>query len=217
MAEREAVVGWEPRGDGVQVTTDRGVYGADRLVLSAGAWVGKLVPRLAGLAVPERQVLAWLQPRRGDLFRTERFPVFNLLVDEGRFYGFPIHAIPGFKFGLYHHLRQDVDPDAMDREPHPEDEAVLRAFAERYFPDGAGPTMALKTCIFTNLPDEHFLIDMLPDLPQVVVASPCSGHGAKFAPLIGELVVGLATGTAGVPDRFRLAAHHAPAGRPVAL
>jgi sarcosine oxidase len=189
---REAVLDWHAHGDGVRVRTDRTVYEADRLVLSAGAWMGKLVPGLRGLAVPERQVLAWLQPRRLDLFQPARFPVFNLLVDEGRFYGFPVHAVPGFKFGLYHHLYQDVDPDAMDREPRPEDEAVLRAFAERYFPDGAGPTMALKTCIFTNTPDEHFLIDRLPELPQVVVASPCSGHGFKFASVVGEVLADLA-------------------------
>src|SRR5579884_797602 len=189
---REGVRGWEPRGDGVRVRTERGEYEAGRLVISAGAWIGKLLPRLAPLAVPERQVLAWLQPRRLDFFRPERFPVFNLLVDEGRFYGFPVFAVPGFKFGLYHHLHQTVDPDAMDREPNAQDEAVLRAFAERYFPDGAGPTMALKTCIFTNTPDEHFVIDRLPDLPQVVVASPCSGHGFKFASVVGEILADLA-------------------------
>ena len=63
-----------------------------------------------------------------------------------------------------------------------------------YVPDGAGPTMALKSCLFTNSPDEHFLVDLHPQYPQVVVASPCSGHGFKFASVIGEILADLATG-----------------------
>jgi sarcosine oxidase len=75
---RERVLGWEPLGDGVRVTTERGVYEAARLVLSAGAWMGSLVPEFAELAVPERQVLAWFAPLEPALFTPERFPVFNL-------------------------------------------------------------------------------------------------------------------------------------------
>jgi sarcosine oxidase len=190
---REAVTGWEPKGDGVVVRTERGSYEADRLVLSAGAWLGALAPSLAPLAVPERQVLAWLQPRRPDLFRPERFPVFNLMVAEGRCYGFPAHGIPGFKLGLFHHLHEQVDPDAVGRDPTAEDEQVLRVLADRYFPEGAGPTMALKVCLFTNSPDEHFLVDLHPEHPQVVVASPCSGHGFKFASVMGEILADFAT------------------------
>lgn len=190
---REAVVGWEPTADGVVVRTERATYEADRLVLSAGAWLGKLAPSLASIAMPERQVLAWLQPRRPDLFRPEQFPVFNLMVEEGRTYGFPVHGIPGFKLGLFHHRHENVDPDLIERQPDADDERLLRAIAERYFPDGAGPTMALKVCMFTNSPDEHFLVDLHPDYPQVVVASPCSGHGFKFATVMGEILADLVT------------------------
>jgi sarcosine oxidase len=70
----------------------------------------------------------------------------------------------------------------------------LRAFAERYFPDGSGPTMALRACMFTNTPDEHFILDHHPDHPQVVLASPCSGHGYKFCSVVGEVLADLATG-----------------------
>ena len=62
----------------------------------------------------------------------------------------------------------------------------------RYFPAANGPTMALRTCMFTNTPDEHFILDVLPEYPQVVVASPCSGHGFKFASVIGEILADLA-------------------------
>jgi sarcosine oxidase len=190
---REAVRGWEPTPEGgVRVTTDGGRYEADRLAICAGAWIGRVVPRLAELAKPERQVLAWLQPTRPELFEPDRFPVFLLDVAEGSYYGFPVHDVPGFKFGWYHHLREPIDPDDPDRSAGPKDEAALRAFAERYFPDGAGPTVMLKTCIFTNTPDEHFIVDWLPDAPQVAIASACSGHGYKFASVIGEIMADLA-------------------------
>jgi len=189
---RERVLGWESRADAIRVTTDHGVYEADRLIVSAGAWVGELVPGLKPITSPERQVLAWLQPSRPDLFEQARFPVFNLIVDEGHFYGFPVVSVPGFKFGLYHHLDEQVDPETINREAGPRDEAVLRAFAERYFPNGAGPTMALRTCMFTNAPDEHFILDLHPDDARVVVASPCSGHGFKFCSVVGEITADLA-------------------------
>ena len=188
---RERVRGWEPAGDGIRVTTDRAEYDADRLVLTAGAWMQEL----AGLPVePERQVLAWLQPFRPELFTPERFPVFNLQLDEDdRYYGFPVFGIPGFKFGRYHHLREHGPADALEREPRPDDEQVLREFAERYFPDGAGPTMTLKTCLFENSPDEHFILDTLPDAPQIVVGGGFSGHGFKFCSVVGEILADLAT------------------------
>ena len=189
---REEVIDWEPIGDGVRVITDRATYIADRLVITAGAWNAHLLPFLDGLTIPERQVLGWFQPQRPELFGPDMFPVFNLLVDEGRFYGFPVHGIPGFKFGKYHHFEEAVDPETYDREPRLEDELLLREFSSRYTPEGNGPTMSLATCMFTNTPDKHFLIDVHPEFPQVSFASPCSGHGFKFASVMGEIMADLA-------------------------
>ncbi len=189
---REPVIEWAPRGDGVRVSTDRAEYTADKLIISAGAWALKLTPFLKDLLAPERQVLAWLLPTRPELFAPDRMPVFILHVEEGIYYGFPVFGIPGFKFGKYHHLFETINPDHFEREPNKRDEQVLRQFAEKYFPDGAGPTMALKSCIFTNSPDEHFIIDAHPEYPQVLIASPCSGHGFKFASVIGEIMADLA-------------------------
>ncbi len=188
----EKVLEWEPLEGGVRVRTDRGAYEADKLVVTAGAWDADLLDVLEGLAVPERQVLAWLQPTHPERFRPENFPVFNLLVDEGRYYGFPVFGVPGFKFGKYFHLNETGGADEIDREPHDYDERVLRQFAERYFPDGCGPTMSLAACMFTNTPDHHFIIDLHPDYEQVSIASPCSGHGFKFASVIGEIMADLA-------------------------
>jgi sarcosine oxidase len=193
---REAVLSWEARGgdEGVVVTTGHGRYEAGSLILTAGAWMADLVPALNGLAVPERQVLAWLQPHDPDLFQPGRFPVFNLQVDEGRYYGLPVYEAPGFKFGRYHHLGESGPVDAIRRDADRADETLLRAFAERYFPQGSGPTMALRACFFTNTPDEHFIIDRHPGHPQVILASPCSGHGFKFCSVVGEIVADLAEG-----------------------
>lgn len=189
---REPVLDWEPLNNGVRVRTDHAIYEADKLVITAGAWVSKLVTPLVGVAVPERQVLGWFQPLRLELFVPNRFPVFNLLVEEGRYYGLPIHGVPGFKLGRYHHFEEQVDPDQWDRECHLRDEAILRSFTERYFPEAAGPTMGLRACMFTNTRDEHFILDQHPDHPQVVIGSPCSGHGFKFSSVMGEILADLA-------------------------
>jgi sarcosine oxidase len=176
----------------VRVFTDRAAYDADALVFTAGSWNSRLMPWLAGLAVPERQVLIWMQPERPELFTPANFPVFNCLVDEGRFYGFPVYGVPGFKFGKYHHFEETGAPEQLNREPTRADEEMLREFAARYFPQATGPTMTLKICMFTNAPDSHFIVDLHPEFPQVSFASACSGHGYKFASVIGEILADLA-------------------------
>ena len=188
----ENVLNWEPQGDGVEVQTDQGVYTAKRLIITAGAWAGKLVPAVMNHALPERQVLGWFETKKPELFQPANFPVFGILAEEGRYYGFPTYSVPGFKIGRSHHLLQNVDPDQMDREVHAEDEAVLRQAVNRYFPQAAGRLLESKTCIYTNTPDEHFMIGVLPDNPQVSIAAGFSGHGFKFASVIGEIMADLA-------------------------
>jgi sarcosine oxidase len=79
----------------------------------------------------------------------------------------------------------------MNRVVHSEDEAVLRACVSEVFPAANGPVLRSSTCIFTNTPDEHFIIDRLPDAPEVLVVSACSGHGFKFCSVVGEIVAEL--------------------------
>ena len=189
----EAVLGWESGDGGVQVRTDRGVYRAERLVLTAGAWTHRLLTRYKGVLQPERQVLIWMQPRVPGAFQMNVFPVFILDVDEGHFYGMPTYGIPGFKIGRFHHLEQQVDdPGAMDRGFQPEDEELLRSLVRRYLPDGEGPVLSTATCMFTNSPDGHFVIDHHPDDPRVVFAGGFTGHGFKFCSVIGEILADLA-------------------------
>jgi sarcosine oxidase len=176
----------------VVVRTTRGTYRAARLVLTAGAWTQRLITRYRGMLQPERQVMIWMQPRLAAYFQPGTFPVFNMAVAEGNFYGFPAYSIPGFKFARWHHLGQAVeDPATMDRDCHPEDEAILRAFVRRYFPHGDGPTLSMRTCLFTNTPDGHFVIDVHPECPQVLIAGGFSGHGYKFCPVVGEILADL--------------------------
>lgn len=193
----EALAGWEIDGSGVRVVTDVGEYRAERLVITAGAWAGKIVGPLAGSLRPERQVVGWFAPSRAEWFRPSHFPVFNMTVPEGHFYGLPVYPeageASGFKVGRYHHLEEACDPDTVDRTPRAADEAVLRSFVERYFPAGAGKTVVLQACLFTNTPDEHFILDQHPDHPEVAVAAGFSGHGFKFASVVGEIMADLAT------------------------
>jgi sarcosine oxidase len=192
VVRTERVLDWCPTRDGVQVRTERASYDADHLVLCAGAWSEGVAHLPPGLVTAERQVLAWFDPLEPQLFDPQRFPVFNIAVPEGRWYGFPVFGVPGFKVGKYHHLGEFGDPDELDRAPHPEDEALLRTFVERYFPAGAGTAVSLKTCLFENSPDEHFLIDLHPDCPAAVIAAGFSGHGFKFSSVVGEIVADLA-------------------------
>ncbi len=189
---RERVLAWEDTGAGIRVETDRRAYDADRLVLTAGAWSQDVARLPPGLVAAQRQVLAWLQPGRPQLYAPERFPVFNLKFEEGHFYGFPIFGIPGVKLGRYYHLEEKGDPDALSREATPRDETAIRWFAESYLADAAGPTIALKTCLFELSPDEHFLIDRHPESERAIVAAGFSGHGFKFCSVVGEILADLA-------------------------
>jgi len=192
MRENVRVRAIEERGDGVRVVTDAGTYDARTAVVTAGAWASKLIPPLALLAIPERQVVAWFEPLDASLFHADRFPVFNLLIGSERYYGFPIHGMPGMKIGLYHHLHETADPDALRRECDGNDERPLREGVTRCFPEANGPLIVMQPCMFTNTPDEHFIIDRLAAESPIVVAAGFSGHGFKFCSVVGEILADLA-------------------------
>jgi len=192
VRSQERVMGWETTGAGVRVTTEHAVYEAGQLVVTAGSWTKTMIPSLSPMLSPERQVLAWFDIADPGLFAPSRFPVFNLDFDDHHWYGFPEHGTPGFKIGCYHHLREQVDPDALDRNiVTARDLSLLRDLVHRCFPAADGNPLLTKVCLFTNTPDEHFILDRLPEAPAVVVASACSGHGFKFCSVVGEIVADL--------------------------
>jgi sarcosine oxidase len=184
----ETVKSWARDGDGVRIETDRGRHHAARVVLTAGPWNGGL---LNGLALPlavERVVQFWFDPS-GDrtLFAPERCPVSIWEHEVGRFfYGFPLLE-RGVKLAI-HHEGETTDPDRVRRAVGPEEVGPLRILLDRYIPAADGPLAAASVCMYTNTPDSHFVIGPHPTIPQALIVSPCSGHGFKFAPVIGEIV-----------------------------
>ncbi|MCX7341222.1 MAG: N-methyl-L-tryptophan oxidase [Hyphomicrobiales bacterium] len=188
----EPVLDWSTTAHGgVKVTTARGTYTAGRLVLTSGAWMDTLNPALAPHIKTVRQAIGWYTVRNPEPFRIGNVPVFILTVDEGNFYGFPLWEHPGFKLGGPHFGREPIDPSQPDRTPTERQAKFLRDAIETYFPDASPEPLALKGCIYTVTPDEHFVIDTIPGAEQVVFASCCSGHGYKFASAIGEILADL--------------------------
>ena len=186
--------------DGDELRTAHGTHAADRIVVSAGSWLPELLPQLAGTFTPARQPLLWLAPREPELFGPARFPIFVWEWQPGwAFYGFP-DVGDGFKAAVHHH-GEPTTPDTVDRGLRAEDEETIRELVRRFFPAADGELREAAVCLYTNTPDEHFVIDTLPGDERVIVASPCSGHGFKFAPAIGEVLADLATGA---PPRFDL-------------
>jgi sarcosine oxidase len=189
----ERVLGVAPDGDGVRVTTERREVRAGCAVVAAGPWLPSLLPQFALPLRVTRQVLAWFTPaRHASRFAAPHFPVFLLQNADGVFYGFAADAT-GVKIARHHHLDEAVDPDTCDRTVSAADEAIVRAAIKAHVPDAGGPLAAAKTCLYTMTPDGDFIIDRLPGCPRIIVASPCSGHGFKFAPVVGDILAGLAT------------------------
>jgi len=181
---------WQPDGTGVRVFTSHGEFTAPQLIVSAGAWVNTLVPGLPMNV--ERQVQFWFEPKQSpNLFVPERCPIHMWQFDGSRFF----YGIPDFGEGLkvaFHHQGESTTPHAVCREVAPGEVEVMRAVLRRFVPGADGPLRAATVCLYTNTPDEHFWIDRPRDFPQVLVASPCSGHGFKFSAVIGEILADLA-------------------------
>jgi sarcosine oxidase len=196
----------EPRQDGVRVVTEEGWIDAASVVVAAGAWISKLLPDLPVRLRATRQVLGWFEPRQPEVFDPARCPVFLIEGPHGTHYGFPLQAGAGVKVAKHHHFDEAVDPDDYDRHVSSSDEAAIRAAVADYLPAANGKLNAATTCLYTMAPDGDFIIDQLASEPRIIVASPCSGHGFKFAPLIGDIVAELATRGATTRDiaRFRL-------------
>jgi sarcosine oxidase len=192
----EAVRAIEPRTGHVRIITERGVIETGAAIIAAGAWMPTLVPQLAATLRVTREVMGWFDVAQADLFSAARCPVFIIEGRHGMHYGIPTEGGAGFgaaiKVAKHHHRDETVDPDAYDRTVGAGDEALIRAAIADHLPAANGKLIAAETCLYTMTPDGHFLIDRLPDAPNVIVASPCSGHGFKFAPVIGEILADLA-------------------------
>ena len=208
LRTEERVLAVEPYRDGVRVLTQHGEVRAGCAIVAAGPWLKSLLPEFPVPIRVTRQVLGWFEPadQARALFAAERFPVFLLQNPDGVFYGFPADA-DGVKVAKHHHRDEAVDPDHYDRTVSAADETLIRVALKTHVPDADGRLLAAQTCLYTMTPDGDFILDRLPESPQIIVAAPCSGHGFKFAPVIGEILADLAvTGrTAHDISRFSLA------------
>ena len=184
-------------GGGVEVVTDQGTYGADRLVLAAGAWAPGLLADLGLDLRVERQVVCWFTPDL-DAVAYEHWrdlPVYIEETDHNRdIYGFPMVDGPagGLKLAFFNTFAL-AEPDAVDRVVTEVETEATRERARQLFPHLTGPLVKAMTCLYTTSPDHDFVVGALPDRPQVTVASVCSGHGFKFVPVVGEILADLVT------------------------
>lgn len=189
------VTGWEASSGGVRVETANGTFEAGHLVVTAGAGAGALLPDLGVPLTVERQVSHWLAPADAAWPLNEwRMPVTMWEVDGRIFYSTP-DVGQGVKVG-YHHGGETGAPDSIRREVSPNEQDEARALLDRLCPPAAGKVTASLVCLYTNTPDQHFLIDTHPGHANVHVVSACSGHGFKFSAAIGEAVADAVEGKA---------------------
>ncbi len=201
----EPVTSWRATsGGGVEVITGTGRYGADRLVLTPGAWAPQLLPGRAPILV-ERQIFYWFEPdfTTGAPYESyvDGHPVYIEETDgNGLLYGFPMIDGPdgGLKLAFYRQNIGFTTPEAIDRTIHTGEVDAMRRRAVQLFPHLTGPLVKAATCMYASAPDDHFVIGLLDGMPQVVAAFGFSGHGFKFVPVVGEIVADLVqTGSTG--------------------
>lgn len=201
------IVDWRPAsGGGFEVEVGTGeLVGCEFLVLAAGAWSSSSLPDLALPLEVERIPVLWFEPRVAEAeVAIGRLPIWILETEtDGSFYGFPYDPEVGLKVAR-HHSGEFVSVDTVDRSLRPADEERVRAFARAHLPAADGRLTDSTICLYTNTPDGDFVIDRHPAAAGVAFASACSGHGFKFAPVIGEILADLVTtGSTSYPiDRF---------------
>jgi sarcosine oxidase len=194
----EPVMEWHALpGGGVLVRTARETYAADHLVITVGPWAPQILRELNLPLSITRQVVFRFEPIGSiDLFRRDRMPIYIREMEKGQplLYGFPLTGpdSEGVKVGL-HGSDDYCSPDTVDRAIRPADERIIRERLAEALPLLGGRLLHAETCLYTMTPDEHFVIDKHPEFSQVTLAAGFSGHGFKFASVLGEVLAELAT------------------------
>jgi glycine/D-amino acid oxidase-like deaminating enzyme len=185
------VQSWSVDSSGVvTVTTDRGVFRADRLIVAAGAWSTDLLPFLRGELTVLRKQQHWYQLDRVDQKQVNDFPVF--MFEEpggGLFYGVPEIDYLGMKVCRYSGGQPIVDPTTIDRTLDPEELSAVESFMDQRMIFNRKRLVHHSTCMYTMSPDGNFIVDRVPKHDNVVFAAGLSGHGFKLAPVIGKYLV----------------------------
>ena len=210
ILEGQAVQHIRATSHGVEVRTDKASYSAGRLILSAGSWMRALARHL-DLDLPltvTKEMHTYYRPLDPAAFMPSRFPIFrqHLTGRAARWgVGFPIFEHSGVKMVLDCTGRV-IDPDDSDHSVDPSRLDMVRAYAARVLPSLGEDIIATETCRYTMTPDQDFILDRHPAQPQIVIASPCSGHGFRLAAIIGRIAADLALRgtTEHNIERFRL-------------
>ncbi|MBV9962168.1 MAG: N-methyl-L-tryptophan oxidase [Parafilimonas sp.] len=180
--------------DWVEITTNKDTYAAEKLIVSVGAWLSDLLPELRLPLTVKRQVLFWFKntdEQRQLFIKPEHLPIFIWqYTNEHIFYGFPDLG-NGLKIAP-HHEGQSIHPDLLSKEVFEDEIDQMKNILNNYFSISAVFNFS-DVCMYTNTPDEHFIIDYYPSNKNIIIASPCSGHGFKFSSAIGEILSNMAT------------------------
>jgi len=197
----EELLSYTPTADGVTVTTKAGVYGADKVILAAGPWVRTLLPKAFATQFNiYRQVIYWFEVDEPARFHRDRLPFLIWIGDTQEEYFSLFPYADGGTIGakvLTEEYQQTVTPTSVDRTVHAQEvQRIYRDFVQRRVAGVQARCLKSEVCLYTNTPDENFIIDFHPESERVIVASPCSGHGFKHSAAIGETLAQLAlTGT----------------------
>ncbi|MFQ5629450.1 MAG: N-methyl-L-tryptophan oxidase, partial [bacterium] len=189
----EKILSWQANDSSVLVKTDRRELHAGALIITPGAWATSLLASIAIEVEIWRKVLVWYQSPDLDIFTPDIFPTYYVEMDYGGFYGFPVISEKGFKAAEHLHANIISEPDKVERALLLEDEKPLLSFLADVFPSITEPTRtAHQVCMYTKSPDDHFILGCHPEHKNVVIGAGFSGHGFKFAPVIGEILADLA-------------------------
>ncbi|MDT5003789.1 MAG: sarcosine oxidase [Mycobacterium sp.] len=189
----EPVIEWSETAGGVSVTTARGTYTAGQVVICPGAWAPALLAEFGIPITVERQVLYWFDPRGGTT-PFEEHPIWIHEDSTGmQAYGFPAIDGPGGGVKVAFFRKGVVcTPETIDRTVREAEISEMRDRVARVVPALDGPCLHSATCMYSNTPDEHFVIARHPDSENITVACGFSGHGFKFVPVVGEILADLA-------------------------
>jgi sarcosine oxidase len=192
----EKVLSYAANENGVEVVTDKGKYSGGKLIISAGAWINELFAQ--DIFKIYRQVLYWFElNERSESYLLGNFPVF--IWQFGRWsddfiYGFPATGGRGggLKLATEQHI-ETTDPDRTNREVSDKEIGQMyRQYIAPHLPGLSNRCVKTATCLYTVTPDEGFVIDRHPRHKNVLIASPCSGHGFKHSAAVGEILAELA-------------------------
>jgi glycine/D-amino acid oxidase-like deaminating enzyme len=160
----------------------------DRVVMTAGAWTPFLLAFTRRFFRANGQPVFHLKPRQPELFAPERFPVFGADISTTGYYGFPLSR-EGLVKIANHGPGREMSPESSNRAVTPQEEQNLRKFLSSTFPTLAeAPVVYSRVCIYCDTNDGHFWIAPDPERPGLTVAAGDSGHGFKFAPVLGEII-----------------------------